>query len=119
MGTITRNYLRVNVDDSTDESLEDESFPITGTDDDLELKFIDLHTSLLGPPPRHSSQLDVLTEAIQNWRDRISHTDQLLFRWPWIVGPKDDHLEQIDMWIRDLTAADGGEPILSDSMTSE
>ena len=114
MASSASYYLRVDIDDTSDESPEDEPTPVDGSDSDLELTFVDLHTRLRTPHTGGESQVETLTGAIQDRLHLVSQTDQILFRWPWITGPTTEpHVEQIDRWIRRLTGVDGGEPVLS------
>ena len=114
MASSASYYLRVDIDDTSDESPEDEPTPISGSEAGPELTFVDLHTRLRTPHSGGESQVEALTGAIQDRLHLVSQTDRILFRWPWIVGPTTEpHVDRIDMWIRRLTGVDGGEPVLS------
>jgi len=44
MASSASYYLRVDIDDTSDESPEDEPTPVDGSDTSSELTFVDLHT---------------------------------------------------------------------------
>ena len=107
-------YLRVDIDDTSAERPGDDPTPVGGSDSGTELTFVDLHTRLRTPHTGGVSQIEMLTGAIQDRLHLISKTDKILFRWPWIVGPTTEpHTDQINAWIRRLTGAEGGEPVLN------
>lgn len=83
----TSYYLRVDIDDTQNESLENDDQPIDTSDNGPDLTFVDLYTRLRTPYSSGAAQIETLTNAVQDLLHRCSKTDLVVFRWPWIVGP--------------------------------
>lgn len=110
-------YLRVDIDDTSDESPGEEVTEVLVPDAAVELTVVDLHTRLRTSPSLGVSQIEALTGAVQDRLHLCSKADIVLFRWPWIAGPNDEsHSVQIENWIERLTGVDGGEPVLGPTL---
>ena len=66
MASSASYYLRVDIDDTSDESPEGEPTPVGGSEAGPELTFVDLHTRLRTPHSGGESQVEALTGAIQD-----------------------------------------------------
>ena len=107
-------YVRVDIDDVSEGNPDSQAHEVDALEPGLELTFVDLHTRLRTPASPGISQIEMLTNAVQDNLHLCSRTDQVLFRWPWLGGPEDEeHVDMIDKWIERLTSADGGEPVLA------
>lgn len=107
-------YLRVDIDDVSDGSPGDSSQLIEIPDARSSLTFVDLHTRLRTQHSPGVSQVETLTNAVQDHLHLCTKTDLTIFRWPWIIGPDDQsHEAQIDSWIDRLIGEDGGKPVLA------
>ena len=107
-------YLRVGIDGTYDTSPEGRSQQIETPDARPDLTFVDLHARLHAQPSPTVSQIEILTNAVQDHLHYCSRTDLIIFRWPWIGGPDDQsHTNQIEEWIYRLTSEEAGEPVLA------
>lgn len=110
-------YLRVDIDDTTEDSSHDNSQLVETPDAELELTLVDLHSRLRTPYAPGEAQIEDLTSAVQDHLHLCSRTDLVVFRWPWLAGPQEDpHTDQIKAWIIRLTGYDSGEPVLGPSI---
>ncbi|MDE0701412.1 MAG: hypothetical protein F4Y27_06420 [Acidimicrobiaceae bacterium] len=110
-------YLRVDIDDTADDSSSEILLGVELSGSDSELTFVDLHTRLRTPHLPGDVQIETLTGAVQDRLHLLSKTETVLFRWPWIVGPEDDpHIDQIEAWLRRLSSDVGGEPVLGSAL---
>lgn len=105
-------YVRADIDDSTHDGLNQGITAAGAEDRAAELTFVDLHTRL-GSPPAEGA-VERLTAAVQDRLHMISSTDQVLFRWPWLLAPTETPVaSRIDRWLERLTGSDHGEPVIS------
>jgi len=107
-------YLRVDIDDMADDRSGEELFGVELPESESNITFVDLHAGLRTPQSQGFAQIETLTAAVQDRLHLLSSTETVLFRWPWIVGPKcKPHKDQIDIWLKRLRSDDGGEPVLA------
>ena len=107
-------YLRVDIDDTSDTSPEDRSQQVGTPDARPGITFVDLHTRLRTPPSSTVSQVETLTNAVQDHLQWCTRADLIIFRWPWIVGPDDQsHVARIEEWVHRLTSEEAGEPVIA------
>ena len=113
MISVSGVYLRVDVDVTSYASIDMEPVHVRDSSTVPQLTFVDLFTSLRRPYTDAYSER--LTAAIQDRLHLISNTDRILFRWPWLAGPKPQtqHNDEIGTWIARLTSSAGGEPVIA------
>ena len=71
-------YVRADIDDSSNEGLDQQITAVGAEDRSAELTFVDLHTRL-GSPPAEGA-IERLTATVQDRLHTISSADRLLFR---------------------------------------
>ena len=108
-------YVRADIEGSADEGPDDGDSQLGGEDQARELTFVDLHTR--SGTPFAEQVIERMTAAVQDRLERLSSTNQVLFRWPWLLGPDDvPDTENIDRWLDRLTDTSQGEPVISSSI---
>jgi len=112
MTSVPGFYVRIDIDDIVASGTVHHPVDVDHIKCHESLTFVDLYTSLRTP---YTAAIDErLTAAVQDRLHLLSSTTQVLFRWPWIIGPSDDdHSDGIDRWLERLTSRDGGESVIA------
>ena len=109
-------YVRADIDDSSNEDLDQQTTAVGAEDRSAELTFVDLHTRLGSPPA--AGAVERLTAAVQDRLHTISSADRVLFRWPWLLAPTETlDTRRIDRWLDRLTGGGQGEPVISSGIS--
>ncbi|WP_428114952.1 hypothetical protein [Candidatus Poriferisodalis sp.] len=118
MATTAGRYLRVDIDDSSDEAFA--KAPVNVGDDGqaFGLTLVDLHGRSRGRSGSATALPERMTAAIQERLQHLSSTDCVLVRWPWIAATAEEFIEEIETWLNRLSGNAGGQPVIPSGVSN-